>query len=242
MPITMRSRRLLSLALVAGLSAAPALRAQAPVPPAAPAATTADAMSRAIAEAVVARVGAGAEVTVRLASAVAPNWKGDLSSLAIDPAARLGAPIFVTFLNGPSASLRVSADVRIVADYVRASHTVLAGQTITPADIMAVRDVVPAMPLRHLPTAAEVLGARTIRRLNPGDVLQTAFVATPPVVQMGEPVTAIARIGDLEVAARFVAEDNGRIGDLIRIMNPDTKRTLRARIIKAGTVEVFNER
>ena len=55
-------------------------------------------------------------------------------------------------------------------------------------------------------------------------------------------MTAIARIGDLEVAARFIAADSGRIGDLIRIVNPDTKRSIRARIIKAGTVEVFNER
>ncbi len=233
-----RALRLFPLALVAGLAAGPTLRAQAP----APVMTTADAMSRAIAEAVVARVGSGAEVTVRLASAVAPNWPGDVSAASIDPAARLGAPIFVTFLNGPAASLRVSADVRIVADYVRASHALLSGQTITAADITPVRDVVPTMPLRHLPTAAEVIGARAIRRLNAGDVVQAGFVMTPPVVQIGEPVTAIARIGDLEVAARFVAEDNGRIGDLIRIMNPDTRRTLRARIIKAGTVEVFNER
>ena len=237
-----RSLRLLSLSLAAGLVAAPGLYAQAPAVTAKPALTVADAMSRAIAEAVVARVGSGAEVTVRLASAVPATWQGDLSSAAIDPAARLGAPLFVTFLNGPAASLRVSADIHVVADYVRASHTILAGQTLTAGDIAPVREVVPAMPLRHLPTAGEVIGARTIRRLNAGDVIQAGFVATPPVVQIGEPVTAIARIGDLEVAARFVAEDNGRIGDLIRIVNPDTKRTLRARIIKAGTVEVFNER
>lgn len=236
----MRASHLLSLTLVAGIAATPALHAQTAAP--ALSASPADAMTRAIAQAVVARVGSGAEVTVRLASAVPANWQGDLSSISIDPAARLGAPLFVSFLNGPAATLRVSADVRIVTDYVRASHTILSGQTLTAADIMPVRDVVPAMPLRHLPTAAEVIGARTVRRLNAGDLIQAAFVATPPVVQMGEPVTAIARIGDLEVAARFVAEDNGRIGDLIRIINPDTKRTLRARIIKAGTVEVFNER
>jgi flagella basal body P-ring formation protein FlgA len=240
MPTSTRTLRLLSLALAAAGAASMTLSAQTPAPAAV--AATPEVMSRAIADAVVARVGAGAEVTVRLTSAVAPNWTGDPTSASLDPAARLGAPIFVTFFNGPGASLRVSADVHIVADYVRASHTLLAGQTIGPADVTPVRDAVPAMPLRHLPTAAEVLGARTIRRVSAGDILQAGFVATPPVVQMGEPVTAIARIGDIEVAARFVAEDNGRIGDLIRIVNPDTKRTLRARIIKAGTVEVFNER
>jgi flagella basal body P-ring formation protein FlgA len=219
--------------------------AQAPAPvsgSAAPVVGTPEAVRQAIATAVLARVGAGAEVGVELTSAIAPTWHGDLTSVAIDPAARLGAPIFATFLAGPSASLRVSATVRIVADYVRASHALPAGQLIAAGDITPVRDVVPAMPLRHLPTAGEVIGAKTIRRMAAGDILQAGFVLTAPVVTMGEPVTAIARIGDLEVAARFIAADNGRIGDLIRIVNPDTKRSLRARVVKAGTVEVFNER
>jgi flagella basal body P-ring formation protein FlgA len=218
------------------------LGAQAPNPGAAGAVANVDAIRHAIATAVVARVGTGADVDVQLASAIAPTWHGDLTSVAIDPAARLGAPVFATFLAGPSASLRVSATVRIVADYVRASHAIPAGQVIAAGDITPVRDVVPAMPLRHLPTAGEVIGAKSIRRMAAGDILQAGFVVIAPVVTIGEPVTAIARIGDLEVAARFIAADNGRIGDLIRIVNPDTKRSLRARVVKAGTVEVFNER
>jgi flagella basal body P-ring formation protein FlgA len=221
------------------------LAAQAPNPVAlqgAVAPVSQDALQRAVADAVIARVGVGADVDVRLTSTVPPSWHGDLTSVAIDPAARLGAPLFVTFLSGPGASLRVSADIRITADYVRASHALLAGQVVTAGDVTAVRDVVPAMPLRHLPTAGEVIGAKTIRRMAAGEIIQAGFVATPPVVIMGEPVTAIARIGDLEVAARFIAADSGRIGDVIRIVNPDTKRSLRARVIKAGTVEVYNER
>jgi flagella basal body P-ring formation protein FlgA len=222
---------------VAGLAGA-TLAAQTPAVPS----PDVEAMRHAIVDAVGARVGAGADVDVQISSAVPPSWHGDVSTVLIDPAARLGTPLSVTFLAGPNASLRVLADVRVTADYLRASHTILPGQVLTAADVVAVREVMPAVPLRHLPTAAEVLGAHALRRLVAGDVLQAAFIATPPVVTIGEPVTAIARIGDLEIAARFIAEENGRIGDLIRIVNPDTKRTLRARIIKAGTVEVFNER
>jgi flagella basal body P-ring formation protein FlgA len=218
------------------LVAAATLAAQAPGVP------DQGALRQAVVEAVVARVGVGADVDVRITSATSPAWHGDLTSVAIDPAARLGAPLFVTFLAGPGATLRVSADVHVVADYVRASHSLLAGQTLTAGDVTPVRDVVPPMPLRHLPTAGEVIGAKAIRRMAAGDIIQTGFVQTPPVITIGDPVTAIARIGDLEVAARFIAADSGRIGDLIRIVNPDTKRSLRARIIKAGTVEVFNER
>ena len=230
----LRSATFVAGVILAGAS----LAAQAPATPT----PDVEALRHAIADAVVARVGAGADVDVQISSAVPPGWHGDVSTVSIDPGARLGTPLFVTFLAGPNASLRVTADVKVTTEYLRASHTIVPGQVISAADVMAVRDVMPAVPLRHLPTAAEVLGAHALRRLVAGDVLQTAFIATPPIVTIGEPVTAIARIGDLEIAARFIAEENGRIGDLIRIVNPDTKRTLRARIIKAGTVEVFNER
>jgi flagella basal body P-ring formation protein FlgA len=46
----------------------------------------------------------------------------------------------------------------------------------------------------------------------------------------------------VQVTGVFVAADGGRVGDLIRIVNPDTRRALKARVTKQGTVEVINER
>ncbi len=42
----------------------------------------------------------------------------------------------------------------------------------------------------------------------------------------------------MEVTATFVAADGGDAGDVIRVVNPDTKRYLRARVVKPGLVEV----
>ena len=55
-------------------------------------------------------------------------------------------------------------------------------------------------------------------------------------------MTVVASAGAVEVTAAMVASDGGQPGDVIRVMNPDTKRFLRARIVKAGIVEVVDGR
>ena len=56
----------------------------------------------------------------------------------------------------------------------------------------------------------------------------------------GQKITATARVGSVEVSSIFIAVDSGAAGDVIRILNPDTKRTLRARVVSTGLVEVIN--
>ncbi len=204
--------------------------------------TDVEAARRSIAAAAVARFGAGAEVDVRLTADVPATWHDQLETASIDPAARLGAPVWVTFAGAAGHSLRVSAEVHVTVDHVRATHPVLAGAVLTAADFSAVREAVTGLPFRRLPTAADVLGARALRSLAAGDVIQSGFIVAPLIVHAGEPVTVIARVGGVEVSARFVAADNGRAGDVVRVVNPETKRTLRARVVTSGTVEVLNER
>jgi flagella basal body P-ring formation protein FlgA len=204
--------------------------------------TDVGAARRSIAAAAAARFGVGAEVDVRLTADVPATWHDQLETASLDPAARLGAPVWVTFAGSPGHSLRISADVRVTVDHVRTTHPVLAGAVLSAADVSDVREAVTGLPFRRLPIAAEVVGARVLRSLAAGDIIQSGFIVLPLVVHAGEPVTAIARIGGVEVSAQFVAAENGRTGDLIRVVNPETKRTVRARVVTSGTVEVLNER
>jgi flagella basal body P-ring formation protein FlgA len=55
-------------------------------------------------------------------------------------------------------------------------------------------------------------------------------------------VLVVAAVGAVEVSATFVAADGGAAGDLIRVMNPDTRRYVRGRIVKKGLVEVIYEK
>jgi flagella basal body P-ring formation protein FlgA len=217
-----------AILLGVGLGPCAAIRAQGAAP---------DPLRRALVSAVLERMGPSAEVVV---GAINPSWDGPFTRVAIDPSARIGGPVAITIFTGPAASVRVSAVVKVVVDYVVAGRPVPGGQVLVAADVTAVRGVVAQVPFRRLPTLAEVVGARGLRPLAPGEIIQPSFVAAIPLVRAGQTVTARARIGSVEASLTFTAVDGGAPGDVIRIVNPDTRRTLRARVVSAGLVEVIN--
>jgi flagella basal body P-ring formation protein FlgA len=196
-----------------------------------------DPLHRALVGAVMERMGPGAAVVV---GAINPSWDGPFTRVAIDPSARIGGPVGITIYTGQAASVRVSADVKVVVDYVVVGLPVAGGKVLAAADLKAVRGVVAQVPFRRLPTLVEVVGARALRPLAPGEVIQPSFIAAIPMVRAGQTVTATARVGGVEASLTFIAVDGGAAGDVIRIVNPDTKRTLRARIVSTGLVEVIN--
>jgi flagella basal body P-ring formation protein FlgA len=197
-----------------------------------------DPVRAAIAAAVAAHVGPDAAVDVRGMDPAAVTIP--LTQVEIDPAARMGMPITVLLFTGPAASVRVRADVRIVLDYARASRAIERGHVLTANDLAPARSEALGLPLRALPTAVQLVGGRVLRAMTAGEVFQAGFVTIQPIVRAGASVTAIARVGDVEVSATFVAVDSGNAGDVIRIANPDTHRTLRARVVTSGAVEVLN--
>jgi flagella basal body P-ring formation protein FlgA len=141
---------------------------------------------------------------------------------------------------GPAASVRARADVKVVVDYVIANRPVVNGQVLAAADLTAVHGVVAEVPFRRLPTMGELIGARGLRPLAPGEIVQPGFAAVIPLVRAGQPITATARIGTVEASLTFLAVDSGVRGDIIRILNPDTRKMLRARVVSTGLVEVIN--
>ena len=54
-------------------------------------------------------------------------------------------------------------------------------------------------------------------------------------------VVVRARVGGIEAEGRAIASQNGVAGDVIRLVNPDSRRTLQGRIVGAGEVEVIHE-
>ena len=194
-------------------------------------------VDRAIAGAIAERMGAGAEIKVLR---VTPAFGGEFLSIAIDPTARLGSALPMSIVLGPAQNARVIADVIVVTDYVTAVRPLVAGQVIAAGDVAPARGVVKDVPLRRLPTIGQRVGGRTLRPIAVGDLIQIGFVSPVAAVKAGQAVTAIARIGSVEATAKLVAVDNGAIDDVIRILNPDTRRTLRAKVVSPGVVEVLN--
>jgi len=194
----------------------------------------------AIRAAVVDRLGPDVEVTVTLLSL--PAEPKLFQRATPDPAAWLGKPIRFSLVAGAGRTVSATADVRVVAEYAMSTHSIGRGQVLTAEDVSPAKGELRALPLRRLPTVAALVGAKTLRPLEVGLPIQSSFVAMKKTIEAGDKVTVVAAAGAIEVTATLVAADGGHVGDVIRVVNPVTKRYLRGRILRAGFVEVLHER
>lgn len=191
------------------------------------------------------RMGPGAEVDIRqLVVTVRDSTRG---SLAVVPApiSRLGQPLDFTVIGASNgrASLvgRGRATVHVSVLHAAVRRTLARGAVLTADDLTAVVGTPGLVPLRRLPTVAELVGSRLKRDVGEGEVVTLQHVALPRAVAVGDVVQAVARIGIVEVIGDLVALDSGVPGAVIRAVNRDSRREVRVRIVKPGVVEVIHD-
>lgn len=232
----MKTLHVLALAaLVAAASAPATLRAAGPHG----ASTVEVDAAAAVREAVLERLGREAEVDVLSVDGAAPG--AVFVEAKPSPTARLGDPFRVTLIASEGRPVRATADVRVVVDHVVATHRLERGATLTEDDVEAQKGELVGVPLRALPRIDEVIGARVLRPIDAGAVVLPVSVALRRAVEPGDQVTVVAVRGPIEVTATFIASDGGRPGDVVRVMNPESKRYIRGRVIEEGRVEVLDE-
>jgi len=165
-----------------------------------------------------------------------------------DASGRTGRSMRFTFATAPDPrghTVRVgeaTAVVRVSGPHVWAVRPIDAGRTLTPEDIALGDGPIDGAPLRRLSTPNEVIGARSLRALAAGDPVVEGAMVGVPVVRAGDRVRATVRARGIEVAVVAVAEQNGMPDQIIRVVNPDSRRAVRARVVAKGEVEVLNVR
>jgi flagella basal body P-ring formation protein FlgA len=184
----------------------------------------------------------GAEVDVTVTPLSLPAEPKVFTRATPDPSARLGKPMRFVLIGPTGRAISATADVRIVAEYAIATRSISRGQVLKVEDMLPAKGELRELPLRRLPTATTLIGAKTLRPLTAGTPIQASFVAQKRTIEPGDKVTVVAAAGAIEVTATLVAADGGDVGDVIRVVNPETKRYLRGRVLRAGTVEVMHER
>ncbi|MGE0362223.1 MAG: flagellar basal body P-ring formation chaperone FlgA [Vicinamibacterales bacterium] len=197
----------------------------------------------AITAAVRQRLGDSAEVSIAATSrldapAVPP------ADAVLDPTAAPGRPSRVVFRavdprTGalvPVGGATVVLDIAV--DHLHVARAVRRGATVGAADLAPARHPMARGPLRPYPLPEDVVDGRATRDLAAGACLTAGVVAPQPAVRPGDPVTGVLRVDAVEARAELVAVDSGRIGARIRVMNADSRRTFRARIISRTLVEI----
>lgn len=221
------------------LLAGPALSAEGPE----------DHARTAIVEAVQHRVGSAARVDVEsLELRVATDPGADVTATP-DPRGVLGRAMrFILFEPAglPSSGRRsrigyAQAVVHVSLEHTTAVRRITGGSIVGPDDVVVTNGDIGAARLERLPTLSEVVGARARRALEPGAPIVGRMLTIPPLVTSGESVVTTARIGSIEARGRAIAAQRGQLGDIIRLVNPESGRRLRGRVVARGHVEVIHE-
>lgn len=199
-------------------------------------------VAEAILRAAHARLGGLADVSVTDVQAQL-NRVGPLTVVDAvpDPGARLGRTIRFTLRGrndgkGIRPVGRAEARITASAPHALAKHDIVRGTVLTSDDVETVVGELGDVPLRALPPS--VVGLRALRDIRAGSILSAAMFARVALVKSGDEVVARVVIDGLEVRGKAIAAQSGTLGDSIRVVNPDSGHTMRARVVGEREVEV----
>lgn len=118
------------------------------------------------------------------------------------------------------------------------SHDVERGALLGAADFVLEERPLPPGPIAG---PGQILGKEATRRLAAGTLVRASDVAEPRLVRRGEPVTLSIRSGSLLIRAQGRALNDGRKGDLVRVVALPTSRTLDGIVEGSGAVRLGAE-
>ena len=82
-----------------------------------------------------------------------------------------------------------------------------------------------------------LVGKRAKTRINSNYVVVPRMVEVPDAVKRRSIVTLIYETNSMKIVTKVQASENGRIGDIINVINPSTKKEYSAQIIGLGLVQ-----
>lgn len=161
-----------------------------------------------------------------------------------EPSSRTAGPVrFVLYApgDGPARRIgRLTARVDVAATHVRARQRVGVRDVIGADDVEIVRGDIGRQAFGILPTIEAVTGVSTRKALVAGEVVTPLALVVREMVTSGKEVVTVARIGTIEVRGRAIAAQSGGLGETVIVVNPDSRKRLRARVVADATVEVIH--
>lgn len=188
----------------------------------------------------------GSEVEVFLSDASCEHVeaRGVIEHAVAEPGSRTDGPVRFVLL-GRRGDRRVrlgrlAAVVQVRAPHARARLALASGTVLDDSLVTTATDLVGRVTFGTLVTPGEISGAQVKRPVAADAVLTTTVVVRPAPVRSGADVVTVARVSGVEVRGRAVAAQSGRLGDIVLVVNPDSRKRLRGRVVAEGTVEVMH--
>jgi flagella basal body P-ring formation protein FlgA len=178
---------------------------------------------------------------------LAVSFDNEVRTLHIEPNAELGVARlafdqrtrrFDAMLDLPAGAsrrpvLRVTGTLVETAEAVIPLRAIALGEVIKSSDVMIER-----RPKTEVIAIEEVLGLAAKRALKPGQVIRAGDVMKQELVGRNETVTIYYEAPGMVLTIRGKALDAGAMGDVVNVLNVQSKRTIQATVSGPGRVNV----
>lgn len=134
--------------------------------------------------------------------------------------------------------VRLTGAMLETAEVVTLARVVSRGETIRESDLVIERLPRSEVAADALQKIAQVANQAARRQLRAGQTLRTPDLMKPQIVSRDETVTIIYRTAGITLTARGKALSNGTEGELVSVLNPQSKRTVQATVTAPGVVTV----
>ncbi|SDN98998.1 flagella basal body P-ring formation protein FlgA [Methylobacterium phyllostachyos] len=136
------------------------------------------------------------------------------------------------------ASLRVSGVVLEMRDVAILARSLDRGEAVKDGDLVMERRPRDAVPTDAQASATAVAGEVAQHALAAGTVLRAGDTAPPELVLRGESVTIVYETPSVSLAMRGLANQGGRLGAVVNVVNTASQKILQATVIGPGRVSV----
>ncbi|MFP4312704.1 MAG: flagellar basal body P-ring formation chaperone FlgA [Alphaproteobacteria bacterium] len=150
------------------------------------------------------------------------------------------AIIYAPNADNPLQTMRVSGKMHQVVNVPVLKDTLRNGHLIRARDIGYQK--MRAKTLNHdvILSADELIGMTPRRMIFTDKPIKMSEIEAPQIVQRGQNITMIFKNGSMELTAMGKALENGAKGDLIRVVNASSSRTVSALVTAEKEVRIQN--
>ncbi|MBJ2258131.1 flagellar basal body P-ring formation protein FlgA [Pseudomonas psychrophila] len=136
----------------------------------------------------------------------------------------------------PQWSVDVTSQATVFIRAVAAAQIIERGQLITQAMLGYQEVPVTRQSTGLFNKVDEVVGLSAKRRTRSQQVLTRDMLVAPWLVRRGERVTVLANHGDIHASTQGEAQQDGRLGMVIRVKNTASGKIIEAKVIGSGKV------
>jgi flagella basal body P-ring formation protein FlgA len=167
-----------------------------------------------------------------------PNATGELQVERMAYDRRTGRFNVIILMPGEHRNWRFAGVASEVFEAATLTRPVNRGEVLRESDVIVEKRPKSEMTGDIIATAQVVIGQAARRTLRPGQPLRQADLMRPELVQRNEAVIILYQVPGIALTLRGKAIDSGSEGDVINVMNIQSKRTVQGVVTGAGRVLV----